>query len=175
MASVYTARAAIIRKIPVSLHLLPTYVPMVEFFLWAVASGLLLGFCLAVGHPLTLAWLMLPLLCVSTLLLAYGLGLLLAALSLFAPDLRPASALSIQLVFWLTPIVYLADILPPWLAGLMRYHPVYWTIAPAQHIVLHGRVGSLQPVLWQLMVAVLLIGVAAWVVRRLEKDIRDLL
>lgn len=175
MASVYATRAQIIRKIPVDLVRMPAYLPLVEACLWALAMALFTLFCLAVGHAPTPAWLLLPLLCATTLLLAYGAGLVLAALAQFAPDVRQIANVALQLLFWMTPVVYLAEILPPWLAGLMQFHPVYWSIAAAQQIVLHGTLPPWQPVALQLAAGLLLLAAGGALVRLLEKDIRDLL
>jgi len=175
MTMVYATRATIIRKIPVDLVRMPAYLPLVELCLWALAMALFAMFCVAVGHTVTLSWLLLPLLCASTLLLAYGIGLVLAALAQFAPDVRQVTSVVLQLLFWMTPVVYLVEILPPWLAGVMRLHPVYWSIAPAQQIVLHGSLPGLQPLLGQLALGLALLAAGVWLVRRLEKDIRDLL
>lgn len=175
MATVYVARAPIIRKIPVDLVRMPAYLPLVELCLWALTMVLFALFCAAVGHGLTPSWLLLPVLCASTLLLAYGIGLVLAALAQFAPDVRQVASVVLQLLFWMTPVVYLVDILPPWLAAVMRLHPVYWSIAPAQQIVLHGTLPNLQPLALQLVLGLVLLSAGAWLVRRLEKDIRDLL
>lgn len=175
MTMVYATRANVIRKIPVDLVRMPLYLPLVELCLWTLAMALFAMFCVAVGHSVTLPWLLLPLLCGSTLLLAYGIGLVLAALSQFAPDVRQVVSVVLQLLFWMTPIVYLVDILPPWLAAVMRLHPVYWSIAPAQQIVLHGSLPGLQPLAWQLVLGLAVLWAGAWLVRRLEKDIRDLL
>ncbi|HSV44946.1 MAG TPA: ABC transporter permease [Ramlibacter sp.] len=175
MAQVYATRAQIIRKIPVDLVRMPAYVPLVELCLWGLAMLLFVLFCVGVGHQPTLAWLLLPWLCATTLLLAYGIGLVLAALAQFAPDVRQLTGIVLQLGFWVTPVVYLVDILPPWLAAVMKFHPVYWSIAPAQHIVLYGAPASWTPMLWQLGAGLLALAAGSALVRRLEKDIRDLL
>ena len=175
MASVYSARAHIIRKVPVSLVGMPAYLPLVELCLWGLAMALFAVFCVVIGHGLSPAWLLLPLICISTLALAYGIGLLLAALSLFAPDLRQLASVVIQLAFWLTPIVYVVDILPAWFAAALRFHPVYWGISQAQQIVLHGRIDRWDYLALQLALSAAVLMLARWLVRHLEKDIRDLL
>jgi lipopolysaccharide transport system permease protein len=88
---------------------------------------------------------------------------------------RNVTSVVLQLMFWMTPVIYLIDILPPWLAAAMRLHPVYWSIAPAQQIVLYGTFPDLLPVLQQLGAGLLMLAAGALLVRRLEKDIRDLL
>lgn len=175
MVGIYQAKAHIIRKIPVNLVLMPLYIPLTEAINFIVAMIIFGLFCVAIGHTPGVAWLLLIPICISTILLAYAFGLILAALSPFLPDLRPMTGISLQLLFWLTPIVYVADILPPWVASLLDYHPIYWGIRQAQSIVLYGSLSM--PVQWlaQALLAVVLLVLAARTVKSLEKEIRDLL
>ena len=175
MVGVYQAKAHIIRKIPVNLIVMPAYIALTETVNFCVAMGIFGLFCVAVGRPPGVTWLLLLPICLSTVGLAYAAGLMLAALSPFLPDLRPMSAIGLQLLFWLTPIVYVADILPLWAASLLDWHPIYWGIRQAQSIVLYGTLTS--PWLWaaQALLVLPLLVLAIRTVKSLEKEIRDLL
>lgn len=175
MAGVYQGKAHIIRKIPVDMRLMPLYLPLVEIVNFAVAMAFFVIFCAAIGHPPTLAWLLLVPVCLGTALMAYAIGLFLAVLSPFLPDLRPMTAIAVQLGFWLTPILYVPDLLPPWAAALLDYHPVYWIIQQGQAIVLYGRIGN--GTLWAVQTAfsVVLCGLGWVAVRAAEREVRDLL
>ena len=175
MVGVYQSKAHIIRKIPVDLVVMPLYIPLIEAINFLLAMFIFSLFCIAIGHTPGLVWLLLIPVCFSTILLAYAVGLALAVLSPFLPDLRPMTGIVLQLLFWLTPIVYVADILPPWAAALLDYHPIYWGINQAQDIVLHGRVASQTHWIAQALLGVGLLFLAARAVKSLEKEMRDLL
>lgn len=175
MVGVYQAKAHIIRKIPVNLVLMPLYITLTEAINFTVAMLIFGFFCVAIGHNPGVAWLLLIPICLSTILLAYAVGLILAALSPFLPDLRPMTGIGLQLLFWLTPIVYVADILPSWVASLLDYHPIYWGIRQAQSIVLHDTMANLTQWLTQVILAIALLALASRTVKSLEKEIRDLL
>ena len=175
MVGVYQAKAHIIRKIPVNLVLMPLYIPLTEAVNFVVAMLIFGLFCVAIGHIPGASWLLLIPICVSTILLGYAIGLILAALSPFLPDLRPMTAIGLQLLFWLTPIVYVADILPPWAASLLDYHPIYWGIHQAQSIVLYDMMAVPGQWIAQALLAAALFALAARAVKSLEKEIRDLL
>ena len=175
MAGVYQSRAHIIRKIPVNLRIMPLYIPLVETVNFGVAIAFFMVFCVAIGHPPTLAWLLLIPVCFSMVLMAYALGLMIATFSLFLPDLRPFTAIALQLAFWMTPILYVPNILPPWATALLEYHPLYWIIQQAQSIVLYSRVGDGAHWLMQIAFSLVLIAVAIQTTRGLEKEVRDLL
>lgn len=175
MVGVYQAKAHIIRKIPVNLIIMPAYIALTETINFCVAMAIFGLFCVAIDQPPGLIWLLLVPIGISTVALAYALGLMLAALSPFLPDLRPMTAIGLQLLFWLTPIVYVANILPPWAIDLLDWHPIYWGIHQAQGIVLDGSLPS--PRLWaaQVLLVLGLLIMATRTVKSLEKEIRDLL
>jgi lipopolysaccharide transport system permease protein len=175
MVGVYQAKAHIIRKIPVNLTIMPAYIALTETINFCIAMVIFGLFCVAIDQPPGLNWLLLVPICISTVGLAYALGLVLAALSPFLPDLRPMSTIVLQLLFWLTPVIYVADILPLWAVHLLDWHPIYWGIHQAQDIVLYGSMSS--PRLWaaQALLALVLLLLATRTVKSLEKEIRDLL
>ena len=175
MASVYQGKAHIIRKIPVNLVILPSYIPFVEAVNFAVAMSIFGVFCIAIGHFPTVQWLLLIPVCLGLILLAYAVGLILACLSPFVPDLRPMTGIVLQLLFWLTPIIYVPEILPARAAALLAYHPVYWGIRQAQNIVLYGTPASHNQLILQVLLGLVLLYLAARIVKSLEKEIRDLL
>lgn len=175
MAGVYQAKAHIIRKISVNLVVMPLYIPFTEVINFTVAMAIFGLFCVAIGHPPNGFWLLLIPICMSTILLAFALGLILAVLSPFLPDLRPLTGILVQLMFWLTPIVYVADILPSWAASLLAYHPVYWGIRQAQSIVLYGDLASLSEWAMQVVLGGVFLYLAGLTVKSLEKEMRDLL
>lgn len=175
MVGVYQSKAHIIRKISVNLVVMPVYIAMTEMVNFMVAMLLFALFCLAIGHTPGFMWLLLIPVGLSTILLAYAGGLILAMLSPFLPDLRPLTGIVLQLLFWLTPIIYVPDILPVWAASLLTYHPVYWGIHQAQSIVLYDTLASSGLWLMQAGLGILLMYLAMRTVRLLEKEMRDLL
>lgn len=69
-------------------------------------------FCLwTLGHTITVAIVYLPIVFI-TLLLALGLGLMLGVLNVFIRDIGQMMPIILQFWFWLTPIVYIASIIP---------------------------------------------------------------
>jgi lipopolysaccharide transport system permease protein len=76
---------------------------------------------------------------------------------------------------WLTPIVYVEQILPPELQGLVRYNPAYPFIDALHRMIVAGQ----WPVAWQWPVMLLWAAatpVAGYLVlRRLRPEIRDVL
>lgn len=174
MAGVYQQKAAIIRKVPVSLRWLPLYVPLAELLPYTIGMILFSVYLLALGYPPGWQHLWLFPIIGLLLLLSYAMGLIFASLSVFIPDIRRALSLLLQLTFWGTPIVYVANILPEWAGLLVAINPVYWGIEALQSIYLQQPI-PYQQLIWLALLDLLLLVFALWLNRRLESDIRDLL
>jgi lipopolysaccharide transport system permease protein len=78
-------------------------------------------------------WLLLVLLQLG---LAMGIGLLASTLNVFFRDVGQVMAMLLQIWFWLTPIVYVADILPPAARGMLRFNIIAWYASAQQQAIL---------------------------------------
>lgn len=175
LSTVYSSRAHLIRKVPVSLGLMPLHVLAVELVVYAISTALYAGYLLVIGFPFTAAWLALPVVIVLLGAFAYGIGIVLGMLEVFLPDARNIVTVALQFGFWMTPVVYLPEILPPWARGLLSLNPVYWAVDAVHVIVLGGQLPAPAPLLALALLAAALLWCARWMKRRLERELRDLL
>lgn len=118
--------AALIKKTPFR-HDLVVYATVASSFVVQM-----LGYAIVIGYfaitdagRLLFTGLPKALLAVTTLLiLAQGTGLLLAALQVFVRDLEQAVAPLLQMLFYLSPILYAASATPDWVQALMSFNPI---------------------------------------------------
>ena len=103
----------------------------------------MLGVFLLLGHHFTLAmfW-FLPLTFVLASF-ALGLGLVLGMVNVFARDLGQVVPIILQILFWLTPIVYPLEIIPESYRHLLEFNPIYHFAAAYQNILVYGRAPEL--------------------------------
>lgn len=113
---------AIIKKIYFPRLLLPlsaTITPLVDFFLAGVIlAGLMVYYHFA---PTLLGLLLIPVLIIITLLTASGVGAFLASINVRYRDVREALPFFIQILFFVTPVIYPTTLVPErfqWLLGL---------------------------------------------------------
>jgi lipopolysaccharide transport system permease protein len=96
------------------------------------------------------------------LALAAGLGLVTSIVNVYFRDMTPLVGVGLQLGFWLTPIVYVADVLPPAARGLLAWNPLSHFSRVQQDLILRGALPG--PAALLLLVALaavpLLIGIA---------------
>jgi lipopolysaccharide transport system permease protein len=71
--------------------------------------------------------------------LALGLGLALGVLNVFMRDIGQIVPVVLQFLFWLTPIVYMADIIPKQYRAWMILNPLIPIITGYQNALLYNR------------------------------------
>lgn len=91
------------------------------------------------GHPPGTALIWLPAPMVVNIALALGLGLALGVLNVFMRDIGQIVPVILQFLFWLTPIVYMADIIPKQYQGWLILNPLIPIITGYQNVLLYDR------------------------------------
>jgi ABC-type polysaccharide/polyol phosphate export permease len=148
------------------------YVPASVFVAAAVGSALvnllfalvpLLVLAVLTGVRPNLAWFYLPVPILQTALLAFGIGVLIAALAVFFADMLDIYEVLLGALFYLTPIIYPITVLPEPLQSLERYNLVYAFISGFRSPLLYGRVPDLGTVLLTTLAAVAITAIG-WTV-----------
>jgi lipopolysaccharide transport system permease protein len=175
LTPVYGEKAHLIRKISVDLWTMPLYVVVAEWVVYAITMAFFAVFLLLIGHPIGAQWWLLPLVALLLSALAYGIGIMLAALNVFLPDIRNVLAILLQFGFWLTPVVYLAGILPPWAAHAVHLSPIFWAVDAVHGIVVWNQWPPLKEMLALCAAAAMALAAARWLLKRLEPEMRNML
>ena len=123
---------------------------------FAITLGLFLLVLALIGRFPGEAVLALPLLVGLQLLFALGLGLLLGLLNVFFRDVGQLFAIALQLWFWLTPIVYPMNILPPALQPWLALNPMTGLMQAYQMLFLHDAWPS-----WQQLAPIAVAGLVS--------------
>lgn len=105
----------------------------------------------------------------------YGAGLILAVLTVFLEDLRELVQIALQMGFWLTPVVYVASILPDWAQALLLVNPAAWAVEAFHAVLVFGRPPAFSTLAALWGGGLILTGLGLWLCQRLEKAMRDLL
>jgi lipopolysaccharide transport system permease protein len=132
--------AHLVKKIAFPKLLLYAYVTVAAVTNLAVMVVLFLGFLWLVDalppFMSLLIWIPLLLLQVGFCL---GIGFVTSVLNVFFRDIAQITGVLVQLWFWLTPIVYVPTILPPWAMELQRYNVLAHFIAAHQRLLMSGE------------------------------------
>jgi lipopolysaccharide transport system permease protein len=139
-----------------------------------IASAILIGLAAFYGLGRTPQMLMLPALIVLTVLLALGLGMWLAALTVKYRDVRHALPFVLQMWMFLTPIIYPLDVVPPKWRWLMFVNPLTGIVEGLRD-ALTGRAFNWPALGLATLVTLLILCAAAIAFQRIEKSFADLI
>lgn len=109
--------------------------------------------------------------------LLIGLGWMLSALQVFYRDISHGLTIILNLWFWVTPIVWSPDIMPPEYRGLMFYNPVHYIIEGYRGLLIYDSVvwpnAGATTYFWSITALVFFVGNYAF--RRLKPEFADVM
>ena len=130
---------------------------------------------LLVGHQPEISLLALPIILLLTTLLATGIGLTLGILNTFIRDIGQVTPIVLQVLFWFTPIVYPASIIPAALQNLMWLNPVYPLVTAYQDLMLYREWPDATALLSTLLLSVSLLLLAGLLYSKSADDMAEIL
>ncbi len=175
ITQVYHEKAGLITKARVNLFTLPLYVIMSEAVIYLISMGFFVIFLLLIDFKWTLQWLWLPVIFLIQQLLAFGLGLICAILSVFVRDIKELVNVGTQFWFWMTPIVYAVSIIPEEWSLIFILNPIYHTTKAMRDTLILGQSPDLTALGIVFMSGLLFLLLGFFLGRYLERDIRDFL
>jgi len=137
--NVFLENANLLKKLNFPRLCLPLTVIATACLNFAIVFGLFSVFLVLTGDFPGWPMLgMLPILAIQ-IALATGVGMSLGVLNVFFRDVGQFFAIFLQFWFWLTPIVYPADVLPDRIKPFLALNPMASVIGAYQEILVHGR------------------------------------
>jgi lipopolysaccharide transport system permease protein len=91
------------------------------------------------GHPPSITLIWLPALTLITVAFAVGLGLGLGVLNVFIRDIGQVVPVAMQFLFWLTPVVYMVNIIPEQYHCWLVFNPLIPIVTGYQDVLLFNR------------------------------------
>ena len=137
--NVFLENANLLKKLSFPRLCLPVTVVATACLNFSIVFGLFTSFLLISGNFPGIAYVaLLPVLAIHVTL-AIGLGVSLGVLNVFFRDVGQFFNIFLQFWFWLTPIVYPANILPERLRPLMNLNPLAHLTGAYQTILVNGQ------------------------------------
>ncbi|MDF3036115.1 MAG: transporter [Paucimonas sp.] len=136
--NVFLEHANLIKKLNFPRICLPVIVVVNALANFAIIFSLFLGFLLITGSFPGLALLALVPVLLIQVAFSIGLGTMLGVLNVFFRDVGQMFSILLQFWFWMTPVVYVASILPPRLQALLYLNPMTPLIAAYQDILVRS-------------------------------------
>lgn len=127
------------------------------------------------GSGLHLSALAVPLVLLPYLALLYGLGLMVAALSVYLRDLNQLVGALVMVALFTGTVFFPAGMVPGPLANVVHYNPISWPTEAIRGCLLHGVWPDPATAATYSVAAALCLGLGAWMFSVLRRGFADLL
>lgn len=174
-STVFIDNANLLKKIAFPRICLPIVVAGTALVNNAMLFVAILVIFALLGHWAGIAVVYLPVLVAVTTLFATGLGLLLGVLNVFIRDVGQIIGVVIQLWFWMTPIVYPANIIPERFRVIVELNPMTYVVGGYQNVLLRNLAPDLSGLLVPVVAGGVLVVLAFVLFRRASAEMVDVL
>ncbi|MYL25265.1 MULTISPECIES: ABC transporter permease [Halomonadaceae] len=152
--NIFLAHGDLLKKLSFPRLCLPATVGLTALLDFAIIFALFTAFLVVTGtFPGLVYFAVIPVLIVQ-LVFSMGLGITLGVLNVFFRDVGQAMGVILQFWFWLTPIVYPANIVPESARELLAYNPMVGLMGAYQTIFARAELPD-----WHALIPVILLGV----------------
>jgi lipopolysaccharide transport system permease protein len=174
-ANAFIENAMYLKKLPIPEQVFVAQNAAAATLFLGVSMALLAVVTVITGGSLSPAWLGVPAVLALFQSFGFGLGLIFSTLNVFLRDIGQVLIIALQLWMWLTPIVYVEEILPTRFQAALRYNPAYPFIDALHRMIVGGQWPDAGH--WPAMAFWACATPAAGylIMRRLRPEIRDVL
>ena len=127
------------------------------------------------GQQFTLQLLWLIPLSGLVVMLSLGLGLILGTLNVFVRDIGQIVPVVLQMMFWLTPIVYPKNIVPEEYREWLAFNPMINIVEAYHSVIVYGRAPDLESLATVIIAAFVLCALSLLMFRRASPELVDAL
>jgi len=125
------------------------------------------------GHTPGAAMVWLPLLTLVTVAFSVGLGLALGVLNVFVRDVGQVVPVVMQFIYWFTPIVYMANIIPKDYQGVLAWNPLIPIVTSYQDVLLYNRMPDIDGLIRTTLISAVLLILALVLFRKASPEMVD--
>lgn len=175
ITNLFKDQSHLVTKVNVSLLALPFSVLLAETIVYVISMTFFVGFLLLIDFPLSVYWVLVPFVFALQCLFVYAVGLGLAVMAVYLKDIKEVVAVVLQVWFWVTPIVYVTDILPPWVIGWMQLNPFFTLVEAYRDLIMYQRLPDPLGITLFALVSAGVLCLSLWLLGRTERDLRDCL
>lgn len=171
----FLEKANLIKKINVPAFVYQLSIIITEFGILMLSYLLALIFLLLVNHPITLTFLyLIPILFLQTLF-AFALGVIISLFTPFFRDFKEAVPIVVQLWFWMTPIIYMKEMVADKYPAILTYNPFYYFVHIYQDIFLYSKAPSFESLFSIMLMTFITLFFAAYLYKKIIGTIKDII
>ncbi len=171
----FAEKANLIKKINVPMYSFQLSIVITEFFLFILSILLGIGFLLLVNHPVTWTFLwLLPVMFLQTLFV-FSFGVILSLFTPFFKDLKEAIPIIIQLWFWMSPIIYMKEMIADKYPLILTLNPFFYFAEIYQDIFLFSKAPSLSSLVEITIMTFTILLMAGFLYKKMISTIKDII
>jgi len=168
-------KANLIKKINVPMYTFQLAIVLTELFLFFISISLGIGFLIIVEQPVTITFLwMIPLMILQTIFV-FSLGVILSLFTPFFKDLKEAIPIIVQLWFWMTPIIYMKEMIENKYPLLLTYNPFFYFANSYQDIFLYSKAPSAETLTVIIVMTTSTLLLAGFLYKKMINTIKDII
>ena len=168
-AACIVTNGGIIKKVYFPREILPIATSTSNLINFLISSILVFLALFISGIGLTKAVVVLPLIILIQYILQICLSFILSAITVYVRDVEYLINVLMMLAFYLSPIVYSADMIPSKYLPLFKLNPMFHIIKYYRDILYYGKIPEMGSVLLLLLVCIIILVVGYLIFRKLEK------
>ncbi len=171
----FEEKANMIKKINVPMYTFQLSILFTELFLFFISISLGIGFLFLVNQPITLTFLwMIPIMFIQAIF-AFAIGVILSLFTPFFKDLKEAVPVIIQLWFWMTPIIYMKEMIADKYPFILTYNPFYYFVHIYQDIFLYSKAPSFDDLFTITIMTIVALAIAGYLYKKMIATIKDII
>jgi lipopolysaccharide transport system permease protein len=168
-------KSNLIKKINVPMYVFHLSIIITEFALFLVSILFGIIFLLIIDYTVNLTFLwMIPVMILQTLFV-FSLGVIVSLFVPFFKDLKEAIPIIIQLWFWMTPIIYMKEMIADQYPLILLYNPFYHFIHIYQDIFLYTKTPSVEDLITIVIISFTTLLLAGFLYKKLISTIKDII
>lgn len=135
------ANSSLIKKVNFPRYFIPLSLVLNDAFHFTVSLPVIIGFVLFYHITITPSWIYgVPLLMLTQFLVTYGLSLMVSSINLFFRDIERLVIIGLNILFYLTPIIYDIKLVPERFRNYFLFNPLFGVIEGWHNLFLKGFV-----------------------------------
>jgi ABC-type polysaccharide/polyol phosphate export permease len=165
--------AGLIKRQSVPREIIPIAAVLSNTMHLAIQIGLLLALALGLGLGVNRYWLWLPVIWGLEIVFVAGLSLVTSSLNVYVRDMRYVVESVNTMLFWLVPIFYTFESIPPSFRTVFQYNPVAALVLACRHILLEAAPPPASLLIKLTAVSFFMLGAGILLFGRLKRGFYD--
>lgn len=162
--------AGLIKKVYMPKYILPLSKVMSSFvnLLWSLLAVLIMFIIYRIPFYKTTLLFVIPL--IYVFVISYGIGLIMAVLATYFRDMVHLYGVFLQVLMYLTPLFYPAEMLPDMVLKIVKFNPMYHIVTYFRDVALYGNMPSVRDNLVCIAFCILFLGIGGYIFRKYQRN-----